>query len=225
MVEFLDLFGGPCRVYGPAQGGTETARMLCTNQAPLDRDHDSLSDECLIAAVRQGSTADYELLYLRHRDAAFHTAQRFASSPAHVEDVISEAFARILAALRAGRGPDTSFRTYLARTVRNVALDSFKKDRRLEFTDDIEAHGPGVPFVDTVEAALEQNLVGNAFSALPERWQVVLWHTAVLKQQPHVVAEMMGVNINTVTSLAYRAREGLRRAYFSKPPRHAAEAP
>ena len=24
---------------------------------------------------------------------------------------------------------------------------------------------------------------------------------------------------------AYRAREGLRRAYFSKPPRHAAEAP
>lgn len=199
--------------------------MLCTDQAPLDCHRDSLSDEYLIAAVRQGSTADYGLLYERHRDAAFHTAQRFISSSAHVEDVISEAFARILASLRAGRGPDTSFRAYLARTVRNVAFDSFKKDRRLEFTDDIEAHEPGVPFVDTVEAALEQNLVGHAFAALPERWQVVLWHTAVLKQEPHVVAEMMGLNTNTVTSLAYRAREGLRRAYLSKPPRHAAGTP
>ena len=42
---------------------------------------------------------------------------------------------------------------------------------------------------------------------------MVLWHTEVEGQRPAEVAPLLGMSPNSVSALAYRAREGLRQAF------------
>ena len=55
----------------------------------------------------------------------------------------------------------------------------------------------------------------QAFASLPERWQLVLWHTEVEGRSAAEVAPILGLAPNAVAALAYRAREGLRQAYLN----------
>ncbi|MEJ7706929.1 MAG: hypothetical protein WKF82_06355 [Nocardioidaceae bacterium] len=60
----------------------------------------------------------------------------------------------------------------------------------------------------------ENTAAAKAFASLPERWQLVLWHLEVERQKPADVAPLLGLTANSVSALAYRAREGLRQAYL-----------
>jgi len=51
---------------------------------------------------------------------------------------------------------------------------------------------------------------------LPQRWQKVLWHLDVDGRKPREVAPMLDMKPNSVSALAYRAREGLRKAYLEQ---------
>ncbi|WP_152546778.1 sigma-70 family RNA polymerase sigma factor [Amycolatopsis orientalis] len=178
-----------------------------------------LSDAELIEAVRGGTVQAYGSLYARHVHAARNLALQLAKSSADAEDLVSDAFAKVLISLRAGGGPGSAFRPYLLTTVRYTAYDRFRQQRRLELADDLEAV-PGVervtrvPFRDTAVAGLERALITRAFADLPERWQNVLWHTAIENRSPDELASTFGLTPNGVAALAYRAREGLRKAYL-----------
>lgn len=172
------------------------------------------SDAELITSVRAGDRQAFGDLYGRHASAAAALARQFARSPAEADDLVSEAFARVLDGLLEGKGPDTAFRAYLFTTVRNTAYDRTRRDKRLQFTDDIESHDQPVELDDPVIADLDNGLVGRAFAGLPERWQTVLWHVQVEGQSPAEVGVLMGMAPNAVSSLAFRAREGLREAYL-----------
>lgn len=178
------------------------------------------SDAELIESVRGGRVDAYGSLYERHVSAAYNLARQLARSSAEADDLVSEAFARVLDTLRAGRGPDSAFRAYLLTALRHVAYDKTRKDRKVELTDDVETVS-GVstekisePFRDTAVAGLERSLAAKAFARLPERWQAVLWHTEIEGQSPAEVAPLLGLTANGVSALAYRAREGLRQAYL-----------
>jgi RNA polymerase sigma factor (sigma-70 family) len=171
-------------------------------------------DAGLIQAVREGSTEAYGELYERHVGAARSLARYLCPSPSEADDAVSEAFAKMLQVLQDGGGPDEAFRAYLLRALRNKVYDRARRDKKISFTDDLESQAPAEPFVDTAEAELERSLAARAFKQLPERWQTVLWHTAVEDQSPSDVATILGTSPNNVTSLAYRAREGLRQAYL-----------
>ncbi|ANN17193.1 hypothetical protein SD37_17120 [Amycolatopsis orientalis] len=178
-----------------------------------------LSDAELIEAVRGGTVQAYGSLYARHVQAARNLALQLAKSSADAEDLVSDAFAKVLITLRAGGGPGSAFRPYLLTTVRYAAYDRFRQQRRLELADDLEAV-PGaervtsLPFRDTAVAGLERALITRAFADLPERWQNVLWHTAIENRSPDELASTFGLTPNGVAALAYRAREGLRKAYL-----------
>ena len=66
---------------------------------------------------------------------------------------------------------------------------------------------PGVPFQDTAVEQFESGAAAKAFASLPERWQVVLWHLEVEGQKPADIAPLLGMSPNSVSALAYRARE------------------
>ncbi|TWP48515.1 sigma-70 family RNA polymerase sigma factor [Lentzea tibetensis] len=185
------------------------------------------SDAELIEAVRGGTIQAYSELYSRHVRAAHNLALHLSRSPVDADDLVSDAFAKVLTTLRAGGGPDSAFRPYLLTAVRHLAYDKFRRDRRLELADDVAAL-PGaervtsVPFHDTAVAELDRTLVARAFATLPERWQNVLWHTAIEGQSPGDVAPLFGLTPNGVSAMAHRAREGLRKAYLQA---HVADSP
>ncbi|MFD9891204.1 sigma-70 family RNA polymerase sigma factor [Amycolatopsis sp. NPDC059027] len=178
------------------------------------------SDAELIAEVRAGQIASYGPLYERHTAAAHNLARQLARSSSEADDLVSEAFAKVLDTLRAGKGPETAFRAYLLTALRHTAYDKTRKDKRVDLNEDMTDVGGAVgealtvPFSDTAVAGLERTMAAKAFARLPERWQAVLWHTEIEQQSPAEVAPLLGLTANGVSALAYRAREGLRQAYL-----------
>ncbi|HXL95214.1 MAG TPA: sigma-70 family RNA polymerase sigma factor [Streptosporangiaceae bacterium] len=172
------------------------------------------SDADLVAASRTADSAAYAVLYERHAAAARSLARQLVHGRPEADDVVSEAFARVLGRLKRGGGPDSSFRPYLLTTVRRVAYDRFKAEGKLVVSGEMEAFDPGVPFDDPAIADLERTMIVRAFASLPERWRTVLWHTEIEGARPAEVAALLGVTANGVAALAYRAREGLRQAYL-----------
>ncbi|MET8998919.1 sigma-70 family RNA polymerase sigma factor [Amycolatopsis sp. NPDC004169] len=178
------------------------------------------SDAELIAEVRSGKIKSYGTLYERHTGAAHNLARQLARSSSEADDLVSEAFAKVLDTLRNGKGPDTAFRAYLLTALRHTAYDRTRKERRVDLNEDMTEVGGAaaealtVPFSDTAVAGLERTMAAKAFARLPERWQAVLWHTEIEQQSPAEVAPLLGLTANGVSALAYRAREGLRQAYL-----------
>ncbi|MEU9119119.1 sigma-70 family RNA polymerase sigma factor [Streptomyces sp. NPDC048506] len=172
------------------------------------------SDAELIASVRAGDSAAYQVLYSRHRMAAAVCARRFATREADVDDLVAEAFANVLDVLRKGAGPTEFFRAYLLRTIQHDAFRCSRQQRRTVLTDVWNSNEPAEPMRDAPAEAFDSRAVSEAFKSLPERWQAVLWHTEVEGETPTVIGRLLGLRPNSVSALAYRAREGLRIAYI-----------
>ncbi len=171
------------------------------------------SDAELIRAVRAGDTSAYAVLFQRHVQAATRLARQLLTT-GEADDLVSEAFLKVLAVLQDGRGPDEAFRAYLLTSVRRLHVDRVRATSRTRPTDDDAVLDRGVPFEDAVSIAFENDAAARAFASLPERWQLVLWHVEVEGQKPAAVAPLLGMSPNAVSALAYRAREGLRAAYL-----------
>lgn len=176
---------------------------------------DSPGDAELISAVRGGDVDAYGVLFERHVDAARRLARQLVPA-GDVEDLVSDAFIKVLNVLRRGGGPDVAFRAYLLTAVRRLQVDRFRSGARVQTTDDVEAFDPGQPFRDTAVEGFENAAAAAAFASLPERWQLVLWHTEVEGDKPADIAPLLGMTPNSVSALAYRAREGLRQAFLTQ---------
>ena len=177
------------------------------------------ADAELISAVRGGDVDAYGILFERHVDAARRLARQLVPA-GDADDLVSEAFVKVLGVLQRGGGPDVAFRAYLLTSVRRLQVDRFRAGSKLHTTDDMEAFDPGVPFRDTAVEGFESAAAARAFASLPERWQLVLWHTEVEGDKPADIAPLLGMSANSVSALAYRAREGLRQAFLTQ---HVAE--
>src|ERR1700712_2101231 len=173
-----------------------------------------LTDPELISRVREGDVGAYGTLFARHVDAATRLARMLVGGP-DADDLVSEAFVKALNVLLGGGGPDIAFRAYLLTAVRRLHIDKVRSNQRLTTTDDLTPFDPGVPFTDTAVAGFEGGAAAKAFASLPERWQLVLWHLEGETQNPAEIAPLLGMTANSVSALAYRAREGLRQAFLT----------
>src|SRR2546421_11197766 len=125
------------------------------------------------------SGRSYEELYVRYTPAARGLALSMVP-PDVADDIVAEAFARVLAAIRAGGGPDHAFRPYLLAAVRNLANDWIAARRRGTVIGDLgdEPDDRSAPLTSgfsrdaatEAEDRAEARLILRAFSRLPERW-------------------------------------------------------
>jgi RNA polymerase sigma factor (sigma-70 family) len=176
-------------------------------------DADQRSDAELIALVRGGDLDAYGELFERHRDSALRLARQLTSA-GDADDLVSDAFSSVLRVLMGGGGPDVAFRPYLLTSVRRRYIDSIRARHRVRATDDLNKLDHGQPYTDPAVDAFENTAAANAFRSLPERWQMVLWQMEVEGQKPAEIAVLLGTSANSVSALAYRAREGLKQAYL-----------
>jgi RNA polymerase sigma factor (sigma-70 family) len=171
----------------------------------------------------------YEELYVEHAPAARRLALSMVPHDV-ADDIVAEAFARVLAVIRAGGGPSHAFQGYLLTAVRNQATDWLKTRRRLTVVADMDVAvsdqamagrgrvTPGITSAAETQAHArdEARLIARAFGRLPARWRAVLWQLEVEDKAPAAVAPMFGLSANGVSALAMRAREGLRQAYLEE---------
>lgn len=173
------------------------------------RSLDRLSDEELVSRARTGAPEPFEVLWRRHADAGRRAASRFtrASDP---DDLVQEAYLRIYSAVSRGKGPDGPFRPYLYQSIRNIAI-SWAARPQAESVDLLPELTDGS---DISESVLEGTVTASAFRTLPARWQEVLWYSEVEGLEPADIAPLLAMSPGAVSALAYRAREGLRRAWL-----------
>lgn len=194
---------------------TGTAVVAASGESGVIED-----DAALLHATRAGDAAAFGRLYERHAGAALVVARQYTDGPADAEDVVADAFANVHRALLGGGGPEVAFRAYLFTVVRRVAAVQRTAGRRTEPTDDVATLETAAAPVEAAEAptlaGYERSVVARAFRSLPERWQLVLWHTEVEGLTPAQIAPVVGLSANGTAALAYRAREGLRQAYLQQ---------
>lgn len=172
----------------------------------------TLSDTELLVLIRDGDDDAFGELWTRHIGLAVHIARR-VTHDFDAADLSSEAFTRILRAIRNGSGPRDEFRGYLATTIRAVAASWA---RGMHATVDIESI-PEPAFDDERLIAIDEldsrHRAVTAFRSLPERWQTALWYSTVEGRSNTEIAEILGVRATAVGMLTLRARAGLRKAW------------
>ncbi|MDR6640111.1 sigma-70 family RNA polymerase sigma factor [Paenarthrobacter nitroguajacolicus] len=174
------------------------------------------SDPQIMSLVREGVTEAFDVLYQRHLKVAQYVARAQTDNPSDADDVVAESFASIFQLLKEGKGPKEFFRSYLLTVVRRTAHDRNRKARRMPTAADEAILDSPVLDNDPVLSDLESSIMAKAFKSLPERWQAVLWHLDIEGLKPAAAAPFVGLTPNGVSSLAIRAREGLRQAYLQQ---------
>jgi RNA polymerase sigma factor (sigma-70 family) len=177
--------------------------------------------EQLTDRVRAGSIRAFETLYRQHRDHAMRLALYFTRSPMVYDDLAQEAFKRILETLLQGKGPtDEKFPAYLGRTIHNIAVRHFMKQKREILENEIELAAldvdPAMIVVDRDFANGETLSITHALRSLDIRWQVILFLVDIKSMLVDEAAEFLRISPGAANALLYRARRGLRGAVVSK---------
>lgn len=177
--------------------------------------HDAYAadDAILLYLVRDGDTEAFQVLRQRHEQAALRLA-RCLVPPEKADDLVAEAFSRVLDVTLRGGGPIDAFRPYLLTTIRRAQHDGLRAERPGPPASPGELPGPGQPLIHPSLTGIETSPIVRAFCSLPERWIAVLWHTEIEQPDPAGVGQILGLAPGEVATLQRRAWDGLRQAYL-----------
>jgi RNA polymerase sigma factor (sigma-70 family) len=174
----------------------------------------------LISGVRSGDPAAMAVLYERHKGQALRFARALLSGPQDAEDIVHEAFAKAVSAIRNGYGPTDTFGPYLGTCVRSVASSLWRQQSRERpaLSEDLDPGAYEDPALERALSLFEHEDVAAAMRTLPARWRTVLWYAEVMGEPPRKIAPILGIQPNAVSALLIRARAGLRAAYEPQSP-------
>jgi len=188
---------------------------LTDGASAVDRHEDQRTDAELLAAVRAGDCQAGGELFRRHVTLMRRVAGGWVRQPAEREDLVAEAFARVLSTVAAGGGPESNAPAYLVATMRNLFARWSRRENRIDLYATVPEHVTADCGADELAVTRsEDRLVWSAYRTLPGRWRTVLWRQAAEGDTAAELAPLLGVSPNGVAVLARRAREGLRQAYL-----------
>lgn len=174
-----------------------------------------MTDEEIVARVRNGETRLFEELVRRHQDKVYGLAARFVGKSAEAEDIVQEVFLRAYRGLDRFKG-EAKLSTWLYRVAYNLCIDwqrSHRRRRRGAASLD-QAGEVADDRVDVVRDLVdkeERARVRKAVDALDERYRSVVVLLYYQKHSYEEIAAMMDVPLKTVETRLYRARKLIRR--------------
>lgn len=175
-------------------------------------------DTDLIARVRLGDSGALETLWIRHHGVVRACAIRY-SFGRDADDLVSEAFTRIIEMLRRndGSGPNVNFCAYWCTSARNLAHRR-GRDATVAFTTlDLEPEWIVSDFnlleSDPAEAVMAREVMDVArevWDGLPDRWKEALWLADQQGMASAAIGDRLGLSANAAAALVYRGRRALR---------------
>lgn len=146
-------------------------------------------------------------LYVRHAPAALRLAYFLAGERELAQDLVQEAFVRVVGRFRHLRMPD-AFDAYLRRTIVNLFTSHLRR-QRLERAH--LARERGVPrTAEAQDDPADRDEVWRAVQALPERQRAAIVLRFYEDLSEHETADVMGCSPGAVNSLVARAMATLR---------------
>lgn len=182
-------------------------------------------DETLMLRYQQGDRAAFVQLVRRHQGPLYHFALRQVRAPQLAEDIVQEAFVRVVQKARDFKH-EARFSTWLYTITRNLCIDNLRKRalRKHPSLDEArgqEGEGPtlGEQTADP-KASVERDATGTelkariarAVDALPDDQREVFLMREVANLPFKEIAQITGVPENTVKSRMRYALERLQEA-------------
>jgi RNA polymerase sigma-70 factor (ECF subfamily) len=201
---------------------TTTARRPAPSAASPARDTiEQLSDAELVARVRAGDTALFELIMRRYNRRLFRIARGVLGEDVEAEDAVQDAYIGAYRKLHQFRGPD-GFATWLCRIAMNEALMRQRGRRRVQpvapaaleehmdsriTADDRSAIDPEA----VLHAQQMRGLLERLIDVLPEPYRVAFVMREVEQMSVADTAACLGIEEATVKTRVHRARRLLQK--------------
>ena len=180
------------------------------------------TDDVLVAAVRSGDEAAFELLFERHLRSVTRLAYRFFYRRERVEDIVQESFAGAYFALGSYRGgQERSFIAWLSRITVRTCYDALRRSKRIEkamsdlneeeeslLADKLRVGGHGS---DIENVAISRDLASKLLQRLEPEDRMVLTLLNIADLSIAETAELTGWSAPKVKMRAHRARKALQR--------------
>ena len=198
--------------------------MAVTEATELERTVDE--ERRLAQAAAEGDGSAFATLYERYEKRAYNLAFRITGSADDAGDAVQDAFLGMLRRLPSLRGRDLAFGSYVFTATRNASYDLMRQRRRVDPRDSIPESAnpvgggagglgldPGDPEDDPSRRQLldaQRSEVRDANRRIPERQREVLALRELEELSYDEIAEIMGMNRNSVAQLISRARLNLR---------------
>ncbi len=170
------------------------------------------SDERLVALIRRGSTAAFEVLVSRYHARLLAFCRHLLGSREDAEDVLQEVFSAAFNAILDDDRP-INVRPWLYRIARNRSLNHLRRIQAVGVDSmDIHLFEHGATTADKVHEREEFRLLVGDIQGLPEtqRTALVLREMDALSYEQ--IAEAMETTVPSVKSLLVRARVSLAEA-------------
>jgi RNA polymerase sigma-70 factor, ECF subfamily len=182
-------------------------------------DVDLERDRALVERCQAGDSSAFGNLYARYYERLLRFCLRRLNDRHEAEDAAQEAFARAWKALPRFAG-ERRFYPWLTVIAGNICTDMLRRRSRSTPTDDMELtaqHPVGVAGEDTSEelvlAAVDGELVNRALGRLSTRHRHVLAMREGSGWTYQQIADHEGVEIGTIETLLWRARQALKREF------------
>ncbi len=170
------------------------------------------SDERLIAYLRRGNTAAFEVLVARYESRLLAFCRHLLGSREDAEDVLQEVMTAAFNAILADERP-INVRPWLYRIARNRSLNHLRRtqrDRRRHDGHHLADHGAST--ADKVHEREEFRLLVGDIQELPETQKTALVLREMDALSYEQIAEAMETTVPSVKSLLVRARVSLAEA-------------
>jgi RNA polymerase sigma-70 factor (ECF subfamily) len=187
----------------------------------LERVAHEPADDALVAAVRDGDEAAFEMLFERHRRSVTRLAYRFFYRREQVEDIVQESFASAYFALSSYRGgQEKSFIAWLTRITVRTCYDALRRAKRTEsslselnendtalLSEKLRGNGSS----EIENRAISRDLASKLLERLDPEDRMVLTLLSVADLSVAETAELTGWSVSKVKMRTHRARRALQK--------------
>lgn len=166
----------------------------------------------LLAEARRGNQEAIMDIYERYADPIYQYIRLRLADQALAEDLASEVFLELVAALQSKNAPRHSLRGWLFKVARNLIARHYKDAQKMpqvtldEWIPDSSDNDPEVQFMRTL--SVEQTR--RALHMLKQEQQEVLILRFGQKLNLQETADIMGKSVSAIKSLQFRAIDTLR---------------
>jgi RNA polymerase sigma factor (sigma-70 family) len=170
------------------------------------------SDDRLIATVRRGNHAAFEVLVKRYEQRLLAFCRHLLGSREDAEDVLQDVFAAAFNAMLADER-EINVRPWLYRIARNRSLNHLRRIQAIG-VDSMDVHfsNNGASTADQVDHREEFRMLVGDIHELPETQRTALLLREMEALSYGQIAEAMETSVPSVKSLLVRARVGLAEA-------------
>ena len=171
----------------------------------------NVTDEELMTRVRDGAAENLGLLFDRYHLPLFRFFARLTNDRTLSEDLVQEAFYRILKYRRTYK-PEHPFRTWMYQIARSVRADAFHANRK-EMTDLSEAPLAVVLPIDPVHDQQQIARLRQALMNLPEEKRELLILARFQEMKYDEIARLLETQPKTIKVRMHRAMRALKESY------------